>query len=262
MGAYNERWRFSIVQENEVKTSARDHAFGYQEPGCVREAFERRDFPEIPSRVLKAAWSNAVAKPWQREKTMPILEGRCLVQVLRRLSRKCSSHGKRHLILGDSMAPILAVTKWRSSSLGMCRVTRQYAAIAIASQMYPVVRWVPSEFNAADKSSRKYQHHGGACTKEYRKSCTARIIAHFVEELWDPELKATYAHTSKRTPLTQCQRRKRGAGTECPVQVRACTSSQASSSGGMANACKVRELLRAETSDSADRDALRASARD
>eukprot|EP00971_Amphidinium_carterae_P223194 4428778-Amphidinium_carterae.1 len=59
MGSYNERWRFSVAQEHDVGVSARDHAFSYQEPQCVREAYSRGEFPEVPERVLKADWKPA-----------------------------------------------------------------------------------------------------------------------------------------------------------------------------------------------------------
>ena len=44
--------------------------------------------------------------------------------------------GKKHFFLGDSMAPILAVSKGRSSCAGMLRVCRQTSAVVLATFMY------------------------------------------------------------------------------------------------------------------------------
>eukprot|EP00969_Alexandrium_andersonii_P206644 9129435-Alexandrium_andersonii.AAC.1 len=52
------------------------------------------------------------------------------------------------------MAAILALTKGRSSSPAMLSICRQWAAAVLALQLQPVVRWVPSERNAADSASR------------------------------------------------------------------------------------------------------------
>eukprot|EP00959_Pyramimonas_sp_CCMP1952_P144973 3035101-Pyramimonas_sp.AAC.1 len=64
------------------------------------------------------------------------------------------SFGRRHLRLGDSMAPILAVTKGRSPTRLVLRVCRQRGSLALASFSCHTWRWVPSEHNAGDPGSR------------------------------------------------------------------------------------------------------------
>eukprot|EP00959_Pyramimonas_sp_CCMP1952_P021462 452533-Pyramimonas_sp.AAC.1 len=62
------------------------------------------------------------------------------------------------------MAPILAVTKGRSSTRLMLRVCRQHGALALASFSYHVWRWVPSEHNAGDPGSRGQRFAQGAAS--------------------------------------------------------------------------------------------------
>jgi len=57
------------------------------------------------------------------------------------------------------MAVVLALTKGRSSSSVLLSICRQWCAYTLAADIYPHVRWVPSQRNAADDSSRNRSRH-------------------------------------------------------------------------------------------------------
>ena len=59
------------------------------------------------------------------------------------------------------MAVVLALTKGRSSSSVLLSICRQWCAYTLATDIYPHVRWVPSQRNAADDSSRNRSRHLG-----------------------------------------------------------------------------------------------------
>lgn len=57
------------------------------------------------------------------------------------------------------MAVVLALTKGRSSSSVLLSICRQWCAYTLAADIYPHVRWVPSQRHAADDSSRNRSRH-------------------------------------------------------------------------------------------------------
>ena len=64
--------------------------------------------------------------------------------------RNSRTHGRNLLLLSDAMAPILAISKGRSSARGMMRVCRRIAALALACNASLHIRWIASERNPAD----------------------------------------------------------------------------------------------------------------
>ena len=79
--------------------------------------------------------------------------------------RNSKTHGRNLLLLSDAMAPILAISKGRSSAKGMMRVCRRVAALALACNASLHIRWIASERNPADSPSRRGLRHG-ACAGE------------------------------------------------------------------------------------------------
>ena len=78
---------------------------------------------------------------------------------LKHICRPRGNFARRHLIIGDAMAVVLALTKGRSSSAVLLSICRQWCAYTLAADIYPHVRWVPSQRNAADDSSRDKSRH-------------------------------------------------------------------------------------------------------
>ena len=77
---------------------------------------------------------------------------------LKRLTLDHHNMHKRHFVIGDAMAVILALSKGRSS-FQMAPVCRAPSAYFLASFCQVSYRWVPSEWNGADLPSRDRSLH-------------------------------------------------------------------------------------------------------
>ena len=118
-GRINERWRFRRDAEAEV---ALGHHLG-EVAGEVGPGAGGSCKP-IEEEMHAGPWRTVSAGRWQREETMPILEGRSLVWALRHRLRSSASFGQRCLFLTDSLTQALALSKGRSPSSpmnGICR---------------------------------------------------------------------------------------------------------------------------------------------
>ena len=85
---------------------------------------------------------------------MPILEGRAILYALRHALRTSGNFGRRIAVLGDALVASCAVSKGRSDSRAMLRVTQSVAALCLATGCVLHCRWLPSEWNVADGPSR------------------------------------------------------------------------------------------------------------
>ena len=108
----------------------------------------------VPLDFLEGDWKQLSNGPWERCESIPVLEGRAIIWVLQHLARSSLQHGRKHLILTDSMSCSLALSKGRSSNSSMNRICRQAGAILLATGMRVSCRWIPSEINPADRPSR------------------------------------------------------------------------------------------------------------
>lgn len=154
---YLDRWRFKIDDERQVQRSEVVGA------GCCADILEFEianqhtdtvGIPEVDPSILNLSWKKVNSSPWKRPEAIPVLEGRALVWTVQHLARSQVNHGKRHLILSDSMTAILALTKGRGNSRSMNRIARQIAALSLACDFQLNYRWIASELNAADSPSR------------------------------------------------------------------------------------------------------------
>ena len=162
-GRYNERWRFTRGEEE--RTTARRAAMAAAaragEPVPPPVALDVRpedvpdsSFPEVPPELFGGEWTTVAAQPWRRKgDSMSELELNSLVWAVRRMTRNSAFFNRRVLFLSDSMSAILALAKGRSSS-ALLRGCRVWSAHVLAFSLSPVLRWIPSEFCAADKASR------------------------------------------------------------------------------------------------------------
>ena len=100
-----------------------------------------------------------ISKMWAASEAQCILEARTAIFTLKRLCRCIGNFSQHHLILGDAMAVVLALTKGRSSSPVLLSICRQWCAYSLAADIYGHLRWVPSQENAADDPSRNRSRH-------------------------------------------------------------------------------------------------------
>ena len=149
MSMYNDRWRFA--REDERRRGARGRDMDTE----VSEAGEGVVEP-VPEAIWGGSWTRITSRRWKpgRKESQVILEGKAAVWTMKHLTRSLSNFGRRHVMIGDALSIVLALTKGRSSVARMLKLTRIWAAFALASGIQATVRWVPSERNAADSASR------------------------------------------------------------------------------------------------------------
>ena len=159
LGRYNERWRFRL------KNASRARAFiladdQFQGEPCVAVEADFtiddviNNFETVPFPIVKRTWQVVGRHRWQYAESMPVYEARATLHAVRHQLRKVSNHGKRHLVLSDSMTATLAFSKGRAHAHRLRRVVQQTSSYLLATGSNLVVRWVPSEWNPADNPSR------------------------------------------------------------------------------------------------------------
>ena len=154
---WQDRWRFSRCSEIDVHRSLESgggsHSdildFELEKSHQVSEPIDELD-PEF----LDRNWRRVESNKWHRAEPIPVLEGRTIVWLVQHLARSQANHGRRHLIISDSMTSVLALTKGRGNSRALNRVCRQVGALSLACGLQLNFRWVASEMNPADSPSR------------------------------------------------------------------------------------------------------------
>ncbi|CAK0899033.1 unnamed protein product, partial [Prorocentrum cordatum] len=113
------------------------------------------DFPEVPREMIELRWSVVGRFPWRRKgESIAVYEARATLYGFRHLLRSSRNLGKHVVVLGDSQSTARAVTRFRSDSRSMMRVTQAIAALSLATGSALHYRWLPSEWNVADSPSR------------------------------------------------------------------------------------------------------------
>ena len=157
---HSDRWRYCDTYDSNKKIRPRDvvdknyqHTEHVITESAVASAVSA--FPEVPKEVINGTWEVVSSGRWDRKENIVVLEGRALVHALRHALRDSKTFGKRVLFISDNFSSVLALTKGRSSSRGLCRVARQWCAYSLAGAVTPYLRWIPSEWNPADAPSRR-----------------------------------------------------------------------------------------------------------
>ena len=178
VGQVNDRWKFNRSEEGEIFSvetgipllpdvetlKVNESAVPAGVGGPLAEA-RGLSTEHVTLRFLEGDWKKISNGPWGRQEGIPTLEGRAIVWVMQHLARSSVQHGRKHLILTDSMSCTLALSKGRSSVSPMNRVCRQVGAILLATGMRVSCRWIPSEMNPADgpfhaEEGKPFSKHG------------------------------------------------------------------------------------------------------
>jgi hypothetical protein len=88
------------------------------------------------------------------EEHINLREARALLMYLKWVLRSGARHGRRIVVLVDSLVVVGAVCKGRSGSYGLNRILRQIFMLCFAGGLTLQVVYVPSEHNPADYPSR------------------------------------------------------------------------------------------------------------
>ena len=170
LGRQNERWRFKTAdaehsRPRDAVAAALASAGGGEEDVVLARAPRGPEhdgcwpvgpFDEVPEEVWRATdWKRLVSRPWRKQGDAQVTaEGRGMVCTVKNISRTFANRHCRHVIIGDSMAPLLSFIKGRSSRPAQLRHCRQVCSYALACSLYLSWRWVCSECNVADRASR------------------------------------------------------------------------------------------------------------
>ena len=78
------------------------------------------------------------------------------------------------MILGDSMTLSYVLGKGRASNPRLLAIARKWACISMAGDLLLVYRWIPSEYNVADRDSRRWEDDDLPCETN-DKSCSSDL---------------------------------------------------------------------------------------
>ena len=82
-------------------------------------------FPDVPIEIWGGCWSRVLSTPWEAAESQCILEARAAIITLKHMCRPRANFARKHLIIGDAMAVVLALTKERPSSSVLLSICRQ-----------------------------------------------------------------------------------------------------------------------------------------
>ena len=113
--------------------------------------------PPPPAELDAGDFHTIISSRWQRVEDIGVLEMRAACTAIRwALSRSpvYTPHHSRLLILSDSTTTVGALSKGRSSRPDILRRARAAAALLLGSGLRLHLRWIPTEWNPADRASR------------------------------------------------------------------------------------------------------------
>ena len=110
---------------------------------------------EIPYPAYRWRWKEVLLYAWNKERHINEGEVSAFNIMLRRRAKESRNHEMRYLAVVDSMVTRGALGKGRSPSKPINKLLKQTAAVAIASDQYPLLTWTISQWNFADLASRR-----------------------------------------------------------------------------------------------------------
>ena len=186
IGANRELWRY---KGSTISIKARDVVQKLDpfcdvrtvfDPGLVNDPFQlNSEFQNVPYHIACSdEWKFQFSSRMKMKEHITILEGRATVQSIRHKCRSSQHFNKHHLHFGDNLGMVLAFDRGRAKSIPLLLCCRRAAAFSIACGCQFHHRWVPSEWNAADGPSRRWEQtaHGEKCSKRSTEKVISEII--------------------------------------------------------------------------------------
>ncbi|CAE8737419.1 unnamed protein product [Polarella glacialis] len=189
MGRWGEKWRFRRLPPHEWQPRSRglathlhggslaaadianvDHIMSWDDllrpteqavkylDEALGEWSLRVGFPEVPAAVVQGHWQWVHASPFHFRESIPHLEGRALLNAVRRRAKDIANHDSRIVMLCDNFGLVMSIEKGRASDYGILQICRRVGALCLAAGITLHVRWVPSEVNPGDPPSRIFNH--------------------------------------------------------------------------------------------------------
>lgn len=170
IGSQKESWRFSsYTPSSNPREKTVDKRDVFSDVDTVKPMLQTNEasvdpfqlnpeFLEIEERFMSPeSWEFCFAVHMQHREHITLLEGQGIVAALRHKLRACESFGRRHLHFNDNLAAVLIAEKGRSGSYEMLRVCRRLACLLLCANCSLITRWIPSEWNVADRGSRRWE---------------------------------------------------------------------------------------------------------
>ena len=167
IGSQSERWRFRFEDAVDARSHAaksggvevldKDNISGFNVDAfdSILQGLNKAGFHEVPSSILKQDdWNIVWSAPWQRHDNILRTEGLALVWAIEHSLRANRNLGKKLLFLCDNLPLALSASKGRARSGYLVHALRKVCALTLASGSKCHTRWIPSEWNSADKPSR------------------------------------------------------------------------------------------------------------
>ena len=146
-------------------------------------------FPEVMSKALgPEIWKLGWASRFKHAEPVHLLEGRGTLSAVKHVTRDSRRHGRRVLVLGDSMCCTLAFSKGRCTSHPLLQLCRRVAAEVLATGTRFCFRWIPSESNRLDKASRQWERERRRAPEDFFRPSSH----HEEDRRWEDE--GTRAH--------------------------------------------------------------------
>eukprot|EP00435_Cladocopium_sp_Y103_P024584 s857_g6.t1 len=173
IGSQCERWRFRFEDAIDARKHAAksaglvDLAKGQHKidghgiddtdlaHGSLEDTISSSGFDEVPLKLLSPGdWTVVWSRPWNFKDNILHTEALALVWSIEHSLRSCRNVGKRLLFLSDNLPLTLSACKGRGKSGFLTKPLRKACALALATGSKLHVRWIPSEWNVADRPSR------------------------------------------------------------------------------------------------------------
>ena len=104
--------------------------------------------------LVPSEWHVAWSQPWEHHANILHTEALALVWARKHQLRNSRNFGHRLLALVDNLPLCLSVCKGRGESGHLKGPIRQITSLLLCSDCSLHCRWIPSEWNVADKPSR------------------------------------------------------------------------------------------------------------
>ena len=208
VGSQRELWRY---RTRDAAHNAREHFSKldpFQHLGTVKKLEEEspwdefqinEEFQEVPAIFLdNTRWKTLFACRMTMAEHITLLEGRAVVQTLRHKSRALHNFHKRHLHFGDNLGMTLCLDRGRAKNKQLLFQCRRVAAYSIACDIEVHHRWIPSEFNAADRPSRRFESNEEPISKRQKKQ--------FVQAILYPERSKDKERQKAEKTMLECYR--------------------------------------------------------
>ncbi len=186
IGANRELWRYKgttvsikardVVQKLDPFSDVRT----VFDPDLVNDPFQlNSEFQNVPYHIAcSEEWKFQFSSRMKMKEHITILEGRATVQSIRHKCRSSQHFNKHHLHFGDNLGMVLAFDRGRAKSIPLLLCCRRAAAFSLACGCQFHHRWVPSEWNAADGPSRRWEQeaNGQKCSKRLTEKVIAELL--------------------------------------------------------------------------------------